>query len=94
MAKPIWQWSAAKTARAIRKGKVSAVEVAQAHIDRMEAVNPHLNAVVYDMSDSALKAAKAADKALARGEKIGPLHGVPITIKENVDIKGLSLIHI
>lgn len=88
MAKPIWQWSAKATAKAIRKGKVSAVEVTQAHIDRMKAVNPHLNAVVYDMSDSALQAAKAADKALDKREKIGPLHGVPITIKENVDIKG------
>lgn len=88
MAKPIWQWSAVETARAIRKGKVSAVEVTQAHIDRMKAVNPRLNAVVYDLSSSALRSAKAADKALAKDEHVGPLHGVPITIKENVDIKG------
>ena len=88
MSKPLWQWSATKTARAIRKGKVSALEVTQAHVARMHAVNPTLNAVVYDLSDDALRAAKAADKAQRNGVDIGPLHGVPVTIKENVDIQG------
>jgi amidase len=83
-----WQWSAVDTAAAIRSGAVSAVEITEAHLARMRAVNPRLNAVVVDLSEDALKAAKAADKARARRGEIGALHGVPITIKENVDYKG------
>ena len=85
---PIWQWSALETAAAIRSGAISAVEVTEVHIERMRAVNPKLNAVVVDLSDEALKAAKAADKARARGSELGLLHGVPITIKENVGLRG------
>ncbi len=83
---PIWQWSALETAAAIRSGAISSVEVIGAHIERMRAVNPKLNAVVVDLSEEALKAAKAADKA--KGTELGLLHGVPITIKENVDYDG------
>ena len=54
----------------------------------MRDVNPKLNAVVVDLSEDALRAAKAADKALTRRTELGPLHGVPITIKENVDYEG------
>ena len=75
---PIWQWSALETAAAIRSGAISSVEVTEAHIERMRAVNPKLNAVVVDLSEEALKAAKAADKAIARGTEPGLLHGVPI----------------
>jgi amidase len=85
---PAWQWSALQTAAAIRARAISAVEVTKVHLERMRAVNPKLNAVVVDLSDEAIKAAKAADKAQARGRELGPLHGVPITIKENVDYEG------
>jgi len=85
---PAWQWSATETAAAIRSGAASAVEVVQAHIARMRAINPKLNAVVVDLTDEALKAAKAADNARSRKAELGPLHGVPITIKENVDYEG------
>lgn len=85
---PIWQWSALETAAAIRSNAISSVEVTEAHIARMRAVNPKLNAVVVDLSGEALKAAKAADRAQARGGELGLLHGVPITIKENVDCEG------
>jgi amidase len=85
---PIWQWSALETAAAIRSGALSSVEVTEAHIARMRAVNPKLNAVVVDLSDEALKAARAADQARAKGRELGLLHGVPITIKENVDYDG------
>ncbi len=85
---PIWQWTAVQTAAAIRSGAISAEEAVKAHVARMSAVNPKLNAVVFDFSDDALKAAKAADRARAKGAELGPLHGVPITIKENVDYKG------
>ena len=82
---PIWQWSALETAAAIRSGAISSIEVTEAHIERMRAVNPKLNAVVVDLSEEALKAAKAADKARAKATELGLLHGVPITIKENID---------
>ncbi len=85
---PIWQWSAVETAAAIRSGAASAVEVVQAHIDRMRAINPRLNAIVVDLTEDALKAARAADNARRRKAELGPLHGVPITIKENVDYQG------
>lgn len=88
MTDPIWQWSATKTAAAIRKKDISCLEAANAHIERMHAANPALNAVVVDMGDTALNAAKTADEAVARGDALGPLHGVPITIKTNVDYKG------
>jgi amidase len=81
----VWQWSAVETAAAIRTGAVSSLEVTQAHIARMHAVNPRLNAVVVDLSEQALAAAKAADRMKDRS---GLLHGVPITIKENVDYEG------
>lgn len=85
---PVWQWSAVQTAEAIRSGVVSSVEITQAHIARMHAVNPRLNAIVVDLSEQALEAARAADRAKARTNALGPLHGVPITIKENVDYAG------
>jgi amidase len=77
-----------QTASAIASGAISATEVMQAHIARMREVNPKLNAVVVDLSEAALVAAKAADKARASKGALGPLHGVPITIKENVDYAG------
>jgi amidase len=85
---PVWQWSAVDTAAAIRNGAISAVETVEAHLDRMRAVNPRLNAVVVDLSEEALKAAHGADKQRAKGSELGLLHGVPITIKENVDYEG------
>ena len=54
----------------------------------MRDVNPKLNAVVVDLSEEALRASKAADNARAKQRELGPLHGVPITIKENVDYEG------
>nr|WP_249123243.1 MULTISPECIES: amidase family protein [unclassified Bradyrhizobium] len=89
---PIWQWSAVDTAAAIRAGKVSAEQVVDAHLARMHAANPALNAVVVDLGAAARSAAKAADAALAgarkHGEDVGPLHGVPVTIKINIDVEG------
>jgi amidase len=87
---PIWQWSAVETASAIKAGGVTSEEVTAAHLARMKQMNPALNAVVVDLGDSALKAAKAADAALAanRTGEIGALHGVPVTIKINIDVEG------
>lgn len=81
-------WSATEIARRIRAGELSAVEAVEAHIQRIEAVNPALNAVVVPLFDQARKEAAAADAARARGEALGPLHGVPITIKECHHVAG------
>jgi amidase len=86
--KPIWQWSAVDTARAVRTRAVSSLEVVRAHLARMAAVNPSVNAVVADLGAEALKAARRADRAVAQRAPLGPLHGVPVTIKENVDVAG------
>jgi amidase len=85
---PAWQWSAVETAAAIGTGLVTSEEVVQAHIERMHAVNPALNAVVVDLSEQALAAARAADRKRTSGEALGKLHGVPVTIKINIDVEG------
>ena len=84
----IWQWSAVETAQAIRTGQASAEEVMQAHVARLQAANPALNAVVVDMTADALERARAADKTQATGAELGSLHGVPVTVKINVDVEG------
>ena len=88
MAVPVWQWSAVETAEAIRQRRISAEAVVQAHIARMRAANPALNAVVVDLSAQAIEAARAADRAQASGAVLGALHGVPVTIKINIDVAG------
>lgn len=75
--------SATELARAIRHGELRSIEVVNAHLDRIAAVNPQLNAVVYDLAPSARAMAKEADAARERGADLGPLHGVPCTIKES-----------
>jgi amidase len=72
----LWQLDATDLARLIRTGRASAREAVQSCLSRMDAVNPALNAVVRRMDDEALAAADAADAARARGEALGPLHGV------------------
>ena len=81
--------SATSIARAIQAGEVSAVEVVEAHLQRIDEVNPKLNAVVKLAGDRAIAEAKAADEALARGESTGAFHGVPITIKDSHDTEGI-----
>lgn len=76
--------SATELAQRINAGEISAREVAQAHIDRIEAVNKRLNAVVITLFDEALAQAAAADEARTLNEPLGPLHGVPITLKEQL----------
>ena len=81
--------SATSLARAIREKQVSSFEVVEAFLHRIEAVNPQLNAVVQLNAEPALTQAKQADLALARGEIIGLLHGVPITVKDSFDTEGI-----
>jgi len=84
----LWSKGAVELAGLIRDREVSSREVIQAHLDRIEAVNPHLNAIVRLLADQALAAADAADRAVADGTRLGPLHGVPCTVKENIDVAG------
>ena len=81
--------SARAIAEAIREKEVSAVEVAQAHLDRIGEVNERLNAVVLLCDERALDEAREADAMLARGESKGPLHGVPMTLKDSLDTEGV-----
>jgi fatty acid amide hydrolase len=82
-------WSASEIARRIARKEISSAEVTRAFIARIEAVNPQLNAVVLPRFEAALIEASAADERLARGEELGPLHGVPITVKECFHVAGM-----
>jgi amidase len=86
----IWQWSGRALAEAIRTGSVSAREAVTAMLARLDAVNPKINAVVEVCRAEALAAADAADAARRRGDRLGPLHGVPVTIKVNTDQEGCA----
>ncbi len=81
--------SASTLARAIRDKQVSAKEVVEAHLQRIEEVNPALHAVVQLAAKRALDEARAADQALLKGDVLGPLHGVPMTIKDSLDTAGV-----
>lgn len=88
MGDELWRRGALELAGMIARKEVSSTEVVQAHLDRIDAVNPKLNAVVRRFDDVALAAAKAADDAVASGAPLGAFHGVPMTVKENIDLAG------
>lgn len=75
-------------AGAVRRGEVTAVAVVEAHLGRVAEVNPILHAVVDLAADEALAAAGAADRALQDGRRVGPLHGVPFTVKDWIEVAG------
>jgi amidase len=81
--------SATQIARAIRDREVSSEEITRAALERIDEVNPKLNAVVVLAADRALDEARARDAETARGESQGPLHGVPITLKDSHDTEGI-----
>jgi amidase len=83
-----WKRSACEQADAIAARTVTSEEVVTDVVARIRARNGEINAITYDHGDEAIDAARAADRALARGESPGPLHGVPVTIKVNVDVAG------
>lgn len=86
--KDIWRLDATETVAHTHSGALTAEECVSASISRMDTVNPALNAVVENLSSQALERAQALDKARAAGAVPGPLHGVPVTIKINVDQAG------
>ncbi|NLU72208.1 amidase [Streptomyces sp. HNM0575] len=79
---------ATELAQMIRRREVSALEVMQAHVDRIELLNPEINAVVTMTAEKALAAARTADHAVESGLALGPLHGVPFTVKDSLDVAG------
>lgn len=89
MSGELWRKSAVALANDIRQRRVSSREVIEAHLGRIADVNPRVNAIVRVLDDQARAAADLADAAIARGDVLGALHGVPITVKENIDMVGL-----
>jgi aspartyl-tRNA(Asn)/glutamyl-tRNA(Gln) amidotransferase subunit A len=79
---------ATRLAELIRTRKVSPVEIMQAHLDRIEAIDGDVNAIV-TIGDGALEAARRAEAAVLSGEDLGPLHGVPFTAKDSIDTAGV-----
>jgi amidase len=88
MADDLWQQSACDLADGIRGRKYSCAEAMDSVVRRIRAKNGTLNAIVYDYTEEALAEARRADEDLAAGRVRGPLHGIPVTIKENVDQQG------
>jgi amidase len=80
--------TAKQLAAAVRKKKIGCLELLDLYLKRVEAYNPALNAIVATDIEGARKRARASDKALKAGKKLGPLHGVPMTIKESFDVAG------
>ncbi len=89
MGDPLFHYGARRLASMIEQGEVTSSAVVGAHIDRIESVNRLLNAVVVKRYEHAREEAHELDRKLAAGERVGPLHGVPITLKECLDFAGL-----
>jgi amidase len=81
--------TATEMAQRIRRRELSAVEVMEAHLNQIEQVNPKVNAIITLLPERAMDGARAADEALARGENVGPLHGLPIAHKDLVPTAGI-----
>jgi hypothetical protein len=84
MSSELWRLSASEVARLVRTRKVSAREVADAALQRLDSVNPRINAIVDCRPDLVREQADRVDSVLARGNDPGPLAGVPVTIKINI----------
>ena len=80
--------SATELASKIKSKEVGCVELLSYYLDRVDRFNPDLNAIIVDIRDEAMSRAKEADRALAAGRDWGPLHGVPMTVKESYDVAG------
>jgi amidase len=85
----LWRLSAGDLAGRIARRQVTSAEVVRAHLERIESVNSKVNALVKVLADEARAAAIEADRKVASGGPLGPLHGVPFTVKENIDVAGL-----
>jgi amidase len=88
MVDEVWRWQASDQAHAIQTRQITSREAVTSCLQRLEHVNPRINAVVHVLAEEALAAADDADRVLLKGYDVGPLHGVPVTIKINVDCAG------
>ncbi|MFD3517664.1 amidase [Streptomyces sp. NPDC058657] len=86
----LWKMPAAEQAKAVRGGEVSAAELIDSHLDRIAEVNPRVNAVTQLLAGRAREAAAATDRCRAAGEELGPLAGVPFTVKESTPVEGVA----
>lgn len=93
MSDALHQLDATDLAARLRRGEISAREVVQAHLDRIERVNPAVNAIVTLDPEGALTAAAHADEQLARGAAVPPLHGLPIAFKDTRLTRGMRTTH-
>src|SRR5260370_42562517 len=83
--------SIAEITASVRSKKLSPVEIVNAHLKRIEAMRPKLNAFVHIDADGARAQARGAEDAVLRGAALGPLHGVPITIKSCIDVAVIAI---
>lgn len=88
MTRSLWRLSATELADLIRRKEVSSHEVTASVLTRISEVNPRINALAEVMTDEAIASAAEADRAIARGDAVGALHGVPVTVKVNIDTAG------
>ena len=86
----LWKLSAVELAEGIRTGEFSCQEVMASVSGRIDKLNGRLNAITVDLREEAAAAAAEADRVVAAGGELGPLHGVPVAVKENVDMAGLA----
>ena len=85
----LWARTAAAQAEAVRTGEISAVDLVESHLGRIAEVNPRVNAVTQLMAERAREAAELTDRRRAAGEALGPLAGVPFTVKESTAVEGV-----
>jgi amidase len=90
MTDALWRLSAVELASGIRERRFSSAEVLESVLERVDALNPRINAITVDCREEARADAARADAAVAAGAALGPLHGVPVTVKENVDQTGYA----
>lgn len=88
--RPVWQLGASELAEKIARGELSALDAVSAAVEQVRRHNPKINAVVDDLTDAALAEAEHHDRLFADNGPIGPLHGVPVTVKENIDQEGCA----
>ena len=80
--------SGTEQGRLVRAKQISSVELVQAHLQRVEEVNPAINAAIDVLREAALCAAQATDRRVSRGTLLGPLDGVPFSIKDSISVAG------
>ncbi|MDV9186901.1 amidase [Streptomyces sp. SR27] len=89
MGDALWKLTAAAQAEAVRGGEVSAAELVESHLERVAEINPEVNAITQLLAEHAREAAGRTDRRRAAGEELGPLAGVPFTVKESTAVEGV-----